>query len=182
MSIHAPTRGATVVEETGDQVVIVSIHAPTRGATFPAWRDHFPILFSIHAPTRARQNSWYRYPRLYRRGACWNKLRLSRWESALIPAFTGGEFPLYLKAGFNPRAHAGRDIRYGIDVDDESRFNPRAHAGRDLALKHDERQGVVSIHAPTRGATSLYSNQPPIKIVSIHAPTRARRKTALVFQ
>ena len=33
VSIHAPTRGATVLPRLDAERVIVSIHAPTRGAT-----------------------------------------------------------------------------------------------------------------------------------------------------
>jgi len=33
VSIHAPTRGATILDERFNQALIVSIHAPTRGAT-----------------------------------------------------------------------------------------------------------------------------------------------------
>ena len=53
------------------------------------------------------------------------------------------------------------------------RFNPRAHAGRDL--HHVERvtvRRVVSIHAPTRGATFAVVDLRPAFAVSIHAPTR----------
>ena len=74
VSIHAPTRGATVVTLRGSLIKTVSIHAPTRGATRTgreecgvhgrfnprahAGRDFLPIFFpnsrgvSIHAPTR----------------------------------------------------------------------------------------------------------------------------------
>ena len=83
---------------------------------------------------------------------------------------------LIAMAGFNPRAHAGRDILYFDKSLLMSRFNPRAHAGRDqvaiLTVKslssfqstrprgaRRPRTGFrihtqqVSIHAPTRGAT-----------------------------
>ena len=33
ISIHAPTRGATVLNEQGYALFFISIHAPTRGAT-----------------------------------------------------------------------------------------------------------------------------------------------------
>src|SRR5271157_3588279 len=52
-------------------------------------------------------------------------------------------------------------------------FNPRAHTGRDDKMK----EGTVipyrvSIHAPTRGATSSWSSDGCKQPVSIHAPTR----------
>ena len=58
------------------------------------------------------------------------------------------------RRGFNPRAHAGRD-QLPLDRARPPRsFNPRAHAGRDDRAGADiVVVGVVSIHAPTRGAT-----------------------------
>jgi len=35
-------------------------------------------------------------------------------------------------------------------------FNPRAHAGRDMQWTADEDKYLVSIHAPMRGATQNY--------------------------
>ncbi len=82
ISIHAPTRGATV-QRCGEWLqVVISIHAPTRGATLTRWvliwdpsnfnpRSHersdassireYEINFiSIHAPTRgATGKGWY---------------------------------------------------------------------------------------------------------------------------
>ena len=80
-------------------------------------------------------------------------------------------------AGFNPRAHAGRDapiccpaspgVRFqstrprgarpgkGLTKADLRGFNPRAHAGRDCISYADEGRVIVSIHAPTRGATDI---------------------------
>ena len=52
ISIHAPTRGATIPTEEMQDPDSISIHAPTRGATH--YRDsiiHLKII-SIHAPTR----------------------------------------------------------------------------------------------------------------------------------
>ena len=52
-------------------------------------------------------------------------------------------------------------------------FNPRTHTGCDVALRQCRHHTDVSIHAPTRGATS---EGLPCSIrgkrVSIHAPTR----------
>ena len=52
LSIHAPTRGATLQQPLNCQFFFLSIHAPTRGATthLLTVRDH--LLLSIHAPTR----------------------------------------------------------------------------------------------------------------------------------
>ena len=51
-------------------------------------------------------------------------------------------------------------------------FNPRTHTGCDLWVVCVNLLGVVSIHAPTRGATKIINNSKFITYVSIHAPTR----------
>mgnify|MGYP001432823433 CR=1 FL=1 len=61
-------------------------------------------------------------------------------------------FPLGVS--FNPRAHAGRDTRWRMLLTGLVSFNPRAHAGRDPHVDNSAKRNSVSIHAPTRGATS----------------------------
>ena len=52
VSIHAPTRGATLEHIFANNGVLVSIHAPTRGATFEDIIAFGLNGVSIHAPTR----------------------------------------------------------------------------------------------------------------------------------
>ena len=52
ISIHAPTRGATLHVPDGKHGRIISIHAPTRGATTPSISSTLSLIISIHAPTR----------------------------------------------------------------------------------------------------------------------------------
>ena len=52
ISIHAPTRGATNCQLRGGQLLAISIHAPTRGATVTILQAHRGEKISIHAPTR----------------------------------------------------------------------------------------------------------------------------------
>ena len=52
ISIHAPTRGATVTVRRVQQLTQISIHAPTRGATMRWQQLISPESISIHAPTR----------------------------------------------------------------------------------------------------------------------------------
>ena len=52
ISIHAPTRGATVPSRPQVQWYGISIHAPTRGATLIRIPPHTITFISIHAPTR----------------------------------------------------------------------------------------------------------------------------------
>ena len=81
ISIHAPTRGATINGATSDKETGISIHAPTRGATRSAsetkrWHAHFNprshersdqdeenkaecrYRISIHAPTRGATHAF----------------------------------------------------------------------------------------------------------------------------
>ena len=52
ISIHAPTRGATVLFCFLSPFVTISIHAPTRGATDQGIQSSRSRNISIHAPTR----------------------------------------------------------------------------------------------------------------------------------
>ena len=52
VSIHAPTRGATIGAVIPRLGYCVSIHAPTRGATSPPLPVPGRVPVSIHAPTR----------------------------------------------------------------------------------------------------------------------------------
>ena len=51
-------------------------------------------------------------------------------------------------------------------------FNPRTHEGCDTVSRQLATYPVVSIHAPTRGATDAAVNGAKLTYVSIHAPTR----------
>ena len=127
-----------------DKLTNVSIHAPTRGATGDDSKLAASGEFQSTRPRGARPGR--------RAGFCG-------------------------QCGFNPRAHAGRDAPCRASITGPAfqstrprgarrasrmlargfrpRFNPRAHAGRD-ALRQPAVHGhvEVSIHAPTRGATS----------------------------
>ena len=52
ISIHAPTRGATIPRKTSPDNRMISIHAPTRGATADFLTANKIYYISIHAPTR----------------------------------------------------------------------------------------------------------------------------------
>ena len=103
---------------------MVSIHAPTRGATISWWNSEKDMRVSIHAPTR---------------GATY--------------AFTIVDDRL---TSFNPRTHEGCDIMHHHAPSCTECFNPRTHEGCDFKTEIPRRTKiVVSIHAPTRGATYL---------------------------
>ena len=54
---------------------------------------------------------------------------------------------------FNPRAHVGRDLALYVISEPPQCFNPRAHVGRDAPCVYARTTIIVSIHAPTWGAT-----------------------------
>ena len=56
VSIHAPTKGATLQGIGGELENIVSIHAPTKGATCMGGSGRECIHVSIHAPTKGATN------------------------------------------------------------------------------------------------------------------------------
>ena len=51
-------------------------------------------------------------------------------------------------------------------------FNPRSHKGSDEDFIDLAERLVISIHAPTRGATPIISVSKCEDVISIHAPTR----------
>ena len=57
ISIHAPTRGATMHALVKISKYKISIHAPTRGATSRPYQWHNQYDISIHAPTRGATNN-----------------------------------------------------------------------------------------------------------------------------
>ena len=78
ISIHAPTRGATVHLVVHFYCNFISIHAPTRGATANKINYIADLKISIHAPTRGATRSGrgigqvldYFNPRSYKRSDC----------------------------------------------------------------------------------------------------------------
>ena len=79
---------------------------------------------------------------------------------------------LRLVVSFNPRTHSGCDSTSSRVVLMPLSFNPRTHSGCDSKVQTKEQIGIVSIHAPTRGATESTLSCCHGRNVSIHAPTR----------
>jgi len=62
-------------------------------------------------------------------------------------------------------------------------FNPRAHAGRDFKMLDGLRTMFhVSIHAPTRGATSILASRAAFRRFQSTRPRGARQKPAAFLQ
>ncbi len=75
------------------------------------------------------------------------------------------------------RPRGARSIRR-FRISRKSSFNSRAHAGRDFRCSLFTSTDLVSIHAPTRGATHVDTQSIRSPAVSIHAPTRGATRLA----
>ncbi len=122
----------------------ISIHAPTRGATTPCMRSPTPSTNfnprshegSDYGATATRPRSTYFNPRSHE-----GSDRASRW----LPS---------RKSNFNPRSHEGSDGPASGAVGAVELFQSTLPRGERLRCwpRSDARR-VISIHAPTRGAT-----------------------------
>ena len=121
ISIHAPTRGATVWAIISWFWFYISIHAPTRGATICSRLVVTRLLISIHAPTR---------------GATW----------VIFDSFKHFKFQSTL-----PREER---LIFWAAFCQSFYFNPRSHERSDPLPGIHTLLPCISIHAPTRGATS----------------------------
>ena len=144
VSIHAPTRGATRYGSCPRARGLVSIHAPTRGATSISQHDALRLLVSIHAPTRGATCS--------RR--CIGVNLIVSIHAPTRGATQPGVMLARLWLSFNPRTHTGCDSYYLAFWGYSNSFNPRTHTGCDITSEDHSIDVNVSIHAPTRGATS----------------------------
>ena len=147
ISIHAPTRGATIAVLYNSRssvlfqstllqeerqifflfllfVFYISIHAPTRGATKHYECDDRGNLISIHAPTRGAT----RYAAANYQFHCISIHAPTRGATWQIPQrYTN-------RSNFNPRSYKRSDDEICVVKEENSQ---------------------ISIHAPTRGATLI---------------------------
>ena len=81
---------------------------------------------------------------------------------------------------FNPRAHAGRD-RFPLEsLTLQSSFNPRAHAGRDKGSNTTSQRFTLFQSTRPRGARPIqFCMSRGDVMVSIHAPTRGATRSVL---
>ena len=144
ISIHAPTRGATLAAEASDATPRISIHAPTRGATVVVLplvlnvflfqstlpREERQILegieisyaeISIHAPTRGATEGFL------------DDLNKIQFQSTLPreerPDVADIEEQL---RNFNPRSHERSDPADSYQIHYCQHFNPRSHERSDV--------------------------------------------------
>ena len=75
-------------------------------------------------------------------------------------------------SNFNPRSHEGSDLRQSASTCQKSFQSTLPRGERQAADSIQARKGIISIHAPTRGATAVENPVGIISGISIHAPTR----------
>ena len=143
ISIHAPTRGATRRLSLDELVYLISIHAPTRGATGLHWRNGKEKIFQSTLPQGERPPSAQSFT------------HLGVFQSTLPQGERLAAMPYTPTiADFNPRSHKGSDAYADRNNNRCVNFNPRSHKGSDGTQLEWGEIPVISIHAPTRGATA----------------------------
>ena len=178
VSIHAPARGATYEREIYADGSEFQFTRPRGARHWAPSEPHLPLLVSIHAPARGATS----VPDGY---SIYNVFQFTRPRGAR-PAVPRLQYGLQC---FNSRAREGRDIKQFTLVAPGNGFNSRAREGRDLLLHRVRTDaGLVSIHAPARGATMIIQITAHALDVSIHAPARGATDTdkysnySLLFQ
>ena len=166
VSIHAPTKGATMCSIVADNVLLVSIHAPTKGATVCDCPRADRLGVSIHAPTKGAT---------FFRGAVEiadgfqsthpQRVRQEQVVEVLAPRMFQSTHPQRVRPG----GRIAEDHRHHVSIHAPTKgatrkawsmscnmpsFNPRTHKGCDLfSICTLIKILRVSIHAPTKGAT-----------------------------
>ena len=121
----------------------ISIHAPTRGAT--QVRQSSPLPFPYFNPrSHERSDQIQALP----------NLSGMRFQSTLPREERPDTLTFGLQAqNFNPRSHERSDAFPMLSLSFPLNFNPRSHERSDLLQHKKHRVHIISIHAPTRGAT-----------------------------
>ena len=167
VSIHAPSRGATVMKMTVTYEMAVSIHAPSRGATGPSAPTTRRQNVSIHAPSRGATKVFDNECLLFgvsihapSRGATRRRYtyhhELAEFQSTHPHGVRQKENPWAFETEEfqSTHPHGVRQHR-SLPTMSERCFNPRTLTGCDLFGTVETDIDIhVSIHAPSRGATA----------------------------
>ena len=173
ISIHAPTRGATISQAPNGNIYIfqstlpqgerqtitsatevvqnISIHAPTRGATYCFYDTARLLYISIHAPTRGATKEY----RPSEGSVILFQSTLPQGERQR-PGGTA-----WKSSYFNPRSHKGSDLHTPGLCFDRIKFQSTLPQGERLTYTSIyQANAIISIHAPTRGATAILHKIP----------------------
>ncbi len=126
--------------------VWISIHAPTRGATRIHWILTISFLFQSTLPRGERRQHVVKIV-----SADIFQSTLPRGERHCV------KIKCLCEMYFNPRSHEGSDNTARLFHSACYNFNPRSHEGSDIDVYPPANKTGISIHAPTRGATTWWS-------------------------
>ena len=161
ISIHAPTRGATITCTKARTITAISIHAPTRGATIITRTCQCPVSISIHAPTRGATKQYTSRFRIRKfqstlpQGERHCSFIFSTSFSAFQSTLPQGERLLkdtrqiQLDCYFNPRSHKGSDFSYSLPDPVTDLFQSTLPQGeRQITQPHLRRGGAFQSTLP----------------------------------
>ena len=149
ISIHAPTRGATISRSACNISFKISIHAPTRGATWSGRVHQSYFLFQSTLLQEERPMNEA------------DEANIMEFQSTLLQEERPSVF----------LASSIRSLFQSTLLQEERLF----------LAKVEFLHFLISIHAPTRGATRQPTSSPSQCFISIHAPTRGATFRGSVF-
>ena len=162
----------------------ISIHAPTRGATMTDITELYIRKFQSTLLQEERQTGEIMRckpsnfnPRSYKRSdCCFHKFFVSHKyfnPRSYKRSDLGRRFSVVVyKTYFNPRSYKRSDSPISLRQWTDWNFNPRSYKRSDQSEAKPYEINKISIHAPTRGATEEVAKDFSKPMISIHAPTR----------
>ena len=164
ISIHAPARGATYAGGAGSQSVIHFNPRPREGGDYHAYYYHtFQSQISIHAPARGATRL---VPDL-------GQVAVISIHAPARGATSGNKSFLWVYLYFNPRPREGGDPpRLHAQGSGQVFQSTPPRGGRLTGSATVTYGGLISIHAPARGATTWRGQKSRSCWISIHAPAR----------
>ena len=161
--------GSIILSYKDDKCICVSIHAPTRGATSSTLFSGTSSHVSIHAPTRGATRYVFEYN-------VKDKFQ-STHPRGVRPEYRYVGIAKLLFQSTHPRGVRRFGVNSVILIVRFQSTHPRGV--RPVPFLVAKGSLNVSIHAPTRGATSNCKLLLYISRVSIHAPTRGATRISL---
>ena len=122
ISIHTPTKGATLRRRKRRNCCVISIHTPTKGAT-DVFRGNMAVhCISIHTPTKGATQLLHLVSVLKLFQSTLPRRERLRIHNLLLQ-----------HTDFNPHSHEGSDWGVNLVVPSRPHFNPHSHEGSDRA-------------------------------------------------
>ena len=164
ISIHAPTRGATILcNHRGLVFGFQSTLPREERLSFPC-NISFHLIFQSTLPREERRGSGYVEGQRY----------LISIHAPTRGATSSTCYSTTDHINFNPRSHERSDQSACPCSRHSRNFNPRSHERSDRLLVKSIIRLRISIHAPTRGATSLVKVFPYLFLFQSTLPREER--------